>query len=137
MPINTGLTNANVFSFAVVGTNLFAGTGGGAVWRRPLSEVTSLRRAASEVPGKFSLLQNYPNPFNPSTTITIALPHDAHVSLEVYNTLGQKVAQLLDELMTAGYHSVTFDASRLASGVYLYKMKAGDYVATKKLLLLK
>ena len=89
------------------------------------------------LPKEFSLNQNYPNPFNPSTTITIALPHDAHVSLEVYNTLGQDVAQIVDGPMTAGYHSVVFDGSRLASGVYLYRMKAGDFVATKKLILLK
>lgn len=89
------------------------------------------------VPTEFSLGQNYPNPFNPSTTITLALPRDARVSLEVYNTLGQKVAQLVDATLSAGYHSVTFDASQLASGVYLYRMTAGDYVATKKLLLMK
>ena len=89
------------------------------------------------LPTVFSLAQNYPNPFNPSTTITVALPRDVKVSLEVYTTLGQKVTQLVDEVMTAGYHTVVFDASRLASGLYLYRMKAADYVATKKMLVVK
>ena len=84
-----------------------------------------------------SLSQNYPNPFNPSTTIAFALPYDGRVSLEVYNTLGQKVAQLLDELMTAGYHSVTFDASQLASGVYICRMKSGGFVQSKRLVLVR
>jgi hypothetical protein len=89
------------------------------------------------LPAVFSLAQNYPNPFNPSTTITVALPRDAKVSLEIYNTLGQKVVQLVDEVTTAGYHSVVFDASRLASGLYLYRMKSGDFVATQKMLVVK
>lgn len=93
--------------------------------------------AGTALPTDFSLSQNYPNPFNPSTTITLVLPRDAMVSLEVYNTLGQKVSVLVDEPMTAGYHSVVFDASKLASGVYLYRMKSGDFTAAKRLLLLK
>ena len=93
--------------------------------------------AAVALPTVFSLRQNYPNPFNPSTTIAIALPRDAKVSLAVYNTLGQKMAQLVDELMTAGNHSLMFDASRLASGVYFYRLQAGSFVQTKKLLLLR
>ena len=90
-----------------------------------------------ELPTALSLSQNYPNPFNPSTTIAFALPYDGRVSLEVYNTLGQKVAQLLDELMTAGYHSVSFDASQLASGVYICRMKSGGFVQSKRLVLVR
>jgi hypothetical protein len=90
-----------------------------------------------DIPTTWGLEQNYPNPFNPSTSITVALPRDANVSLEIYNTLGQKVAQLLDGPMTAGYISVVFDASRLASGVYIYRLRAGDFVATRQMMLLK
>ena len=101
--------------------------------------VIELARGANDrtLPRAFTLAQNYPNPFNPSTTITIGLPRDAMVSLEVFNTLGQRVVQLVDELMSAGYHYIIFDASQLASGFYLYRMKAGDVVATKKLLVVR
>jgi Tol biopolymer transport system component len=89
------------------------------------------------LPASFSLAQNYPNPFNPTTTIRYTLPADAIVSLAVYNVLGQKVVQLIDEPMSAGYHDVVFDASRLASGVYVYRLHAGNFVETKRMSLVK
>ena len=97
------------------------------------------------VPDEFALGQNYPNPFNPATSITYAIPADANVSLAVYNLLGEKVAQLVDGWMAAGYHGVVFDASQLSSGVYIYRIQAGDpsagsgqsFVDIKKLILLK
>jgi hypothetical protein len=76
------------------------------------------------IPTGFALSQNYPNPFNPVTTITVALPVDATVSLVVYNTLGQKVTELMSGSVSAGYHDVPFDASNLASGLYIYRMLA-------------
>jgi hypothetical protein len=85
----------------------------------------------------FQLAQNYPNPFNPSTTIRYALPQRSHVTLTVFNTLGQQVATLVNETQGAGYHDVRFDGSGLASGVYFYRLSAGPYVAAKELLLLK
>jgi hypothetical protein len=85
----------------------------------------------------FALEQNYPNPFNPSTTIEFSIPLSAQVQLKVYNILGQEVATLVNENLKVGRHSVTFDASRLASGLYLYKINAGSFVSTKKMLLLK
>ena len=88
-------------------------------------------------PSKVLLQQNYPNPFNPSTTIPYALPHTSFVTLTVCNTLGQQVAQLVNEHQQAGYHDVVFRGDRLASGVYVYRIQAGDFVASKKLLLLK
>jgi hypothetical protein len=88
-------------------------------------------------PSEFSLSQNYPNPFNPTTTIRYGLPNRSHATLTVYNTLGQQVARVVDGDMEAGYHEVKFDGSGLASGVYLYRLKAGNFIQARKLLLLK
>lgn len=94
-------------------------------------------RGADGLPKKFSLFQNYPNPFNPTTNITFAVPHTSNVELTIYNTLGQKVATLISQKMSAGTHTVEFDATRLASGMYLYRLKAGNYVSVKKMMLIK
>ncbi len=86
----------------------------------------------------FELGQNYPNPFNPSTKISFTLPENGVIDLNVYNVLGQKVASLVSgESMTAGNHSVSFNASNLSSGVYFYSLKAGNNVITKKMMLVK
>jgi len=92
---------------------------------------------AETVPTALRLYHNYPNPFNPSTTIRYSLPQRSHMSLAVYNTLGQQVVQLVNGEVDAGYHDVKFDASNLPSGVYLYRLHAGSFVETKTLLLLK
>jgi Tol biopolymer transport system component len=88
-------------------------------------------------PAEFGLLQNYPNPFNPATTIRYGLPADAYVSLAVYDLLGLKVAELVNERVPAGYHEVVFDASRLATGTYVYRLQAGNSVLMKKMTLVK
>jgi hypothetical protein len=89
------------------------------------------------IPAPFSLEQNYPNPFNPSTTIRYGLPNRSHVTLSVYNTLGQQVVQLVNGEMEAGFHEVRFNGEGLSSGVYFYRIQAGAYVETKKLILTK
>jgi hypothetical protein len=91
----------------------------------------------SQLPLTFVLEQNYPNPFNPSTTINYQLPIANMVNLKVYNLLGQEVATLVNERQPAGTYKVKFDASDLASGMYIYKIKSGDYNVSKKMLLLK
>jgi len=93
-------------------------------------------RPASEVT-EFALGQNYPNPFNPSTTIRYGMPHKTVVQLTVFNTLGQQVAQLVNGEQEAGYHEVKFDGSGLSSGVYLYRLRAGDFMQTRKFVLMK
>ncbi len=88
-------------------------------------------------PTKFELLQNYPNPFNPSTVISFTLPTSQNVMLAVYNVLGEKVAELIDGEMSAGNHSVTFDASNFSSGIYIYRISADNFASNKKMLLIK
>lgn len=89
------------------------------------------------IPGNNSLDQNYPNPFNPSTQIHFGLSKPAHVRLLVYDVLGRQVAKLVDEQMAAGYHLVTWNASNVSSGIYVYRVTAGDYVQTRRMLLMK
>jgi hypothetical protein len=91
----------------------------------------------NSIPTVYSLSQNYPNPFNPTTNIKFGLPKAGDVSLVVYDILGRKVAELVHGNLTAGYHIVNFNATNLASGVYFYRIKAGDFVSVKKLMLLK
>jgi hypothetical protein len=94
-------------------------------------------REPSTLPGKFELQQNYPNPFNPSTQISFSIPQAGNVSLKVYNVLGQEVATLMDGVKSAQTYNVTFDASKLSSGVYFYTLKFGEQSISKKMLLLK
>lgn len=89
------------------------------------------------IPVKYDLSQNFPNPFNPSTKINYDLPFDGEVSIKIFDMSGKELKTLVDELKTAGYHSVEFNASGLASGVYFYSISAGSFTATKKMILLK
>lgn len=88
-------------------------------------------------PGEFALFQNYPNPFNPTTRISFNLPVASRVKLEVYNIRGQTVATLVDDYRQAGKYEVEWNASNTASGVYFYRITAGEYTDIKRLLLLK
>jgi hypothetical protein len=102
------------------------------------SIATSVNEASnSSLPTVFALQQNYPNPFNPSTTIKYDLPKETRVKLVVYDILGREVSTLVDETQKSGSYRVVWNANRFASGVYLYRLQAGNYSSTKKLLLLK
>jgi len=90
-----------------------------------------------ELANEFSLQQNYPNPFNPSTTIQYSVPQLSDVSIKVYDVLGKEVANLVDAQQTQGVYEVAFDASNLASGMYIYTIKAGNFTSSKKMLLMK
>ncbi len=90
-----------------------------------------------QLPTEFSLSQNYPNPFNPSTEISFALPSASDVKLEVFNIMGQRVATLLDQHLEAGNHNVIWDGSQVASGIYFYRLDAGEFTKTRKMVLLK
>lgn len=89
------------------------------------------------VPIEYSLEQNYPNPFNPETIIKYSIPVDGLVNISVYNTLGEKIAVLVNEVTKAGNHEINFNASRFASGVYFYRLESGKYISIKKMMLLK
>jgi len=85
----------------------------------------------------YAIEQNYPNPFNPSTTIKYQLPQNGLVTLKIYDILGKEVATLVNSEQQAGRYEVNFNATNLASGVYLYRIKVNDYMAVKKMLLIK
>ncbi len=117
------LTNAWKFAMNVMGANL--------------NKESSDEGVIASIPTEYGLDQNYPNPFNPSTTISYQLPEKNHVSLKVYDILGNLVSTLVDQDMEAGYYSANWDASRLASGIYIYRVISGSFVSTKKMILMK
>jgi hypothetical protein len=123
----------------VSGTYLFATTGiGRGIFTRLLSEMTTTAQSSStQLPVAYKLHQNLPNPFNPSTTMKYEWTKASHVNLTVYDLLGREVSILVNERRDAGVHEVKFDAAGLASGVYFYRLQAGSYVDTKKLLLVR
>jgi hypothetical protein len=149
-PINTGLRYTWVYALAVSpdgqgGTNLLAGTAGGGVWKRPLSEiVTAVPISSQGLPTLFTLDQNYPNPFNPSTQIRFQIPArsaggpDAgFVSLKVFDVLGRDVATLVNEELQPGSHTISFDASGLAGGMYFCSLTAENHTQVRKMVLMK
>jgi photosystem II stability/assembly factor-like uncharacterized protein len=121
------LKNDSLFGVAVTSSGQILG------YHNTITDV----RPNVKVPMDYNLYQNYPNPFNPSTTIKFALPIKTNLSLSVYNTLGEKVAEIFNGELEAGYHEMMFNASSLSSGVYFYKIESENYSATKKMLLMK
>jgi len=125
---------------------VLAGSGGSFSWGGPydfeLVNPTSVVGADDKLPNSFALGQNYPNPFNPTTEITFDVPHNSHVTLSVYNILGRKVATIVDERLGAGsyvraWNGTSDDGTAVSSGIYLYKLRAGDFAQTQKMMLLK
>lgn len=91
----------------------------------------------NQIPSKFELAQNYPNPFNPSTNIKYAISSQSMVKLAVYDILGRQVMTLVDEFKQPGRYEVSFDAGNMATGIYFYKLEAGEFVDVKKMILMK
>jgi hypothetical protein len=89
------------------------------------------------LPDQFSLGQNHPNPFNAATIINYSLPEATNVTIEIYDILGRRIETLIQEKQPAGVHTITFDASSLSSGVYFYRLQAGNDIETKRMVLLK
>ena len=135
--INSGLTDTSVYSLAISPNGaLFAGTYDQGVFRFSQS-ATSVHQSSEGMPLSFSLSQNYPNPFNPSTKIDFSVPTGTFVSLKVYDLLGREVAMIVSEALTPGSYQVTFNGASVASGTYFYRLQAGEFVQTKKLVLQK
>jgi flagellar hook assembly protein FlgD len=100
--------------------------------------VEKLKVSGNTIPERYSLEQNYPNPFNPSTMIEFSIPEDIdNVKLTIYDALGQKVSELVNGKLEAGHYSYQWDASKVASGLYIYQLKAKSFISAKKMLLLK
>jgi hypothetical protein len=134
---SSGMTTSAINALIVSGSYLFAGTDNG-VWRRPIAEmVTEVDNRAKKSPDAFLLFQCYPNPFNSSTVISYQLTVNCFVTLKVYDILGKEVATLEDGQKQSGFYQATFDGARFASGIYFYRLETGNFVQTKKLILLK
>jgi hypothetical protein len=102
-----------------------------------VDEMTSTADLTNDIPKEYGLEQNYPNPFNSSTTISYAIPENGEVILEIYNSLGQKIATLLSAYLTAGYYQFAFNVQNLPSGIYFYHMQVGPFQDIKKMLVVK
>ena len=102
-----------------------------------ISGLTITNEEINNLPTKFAIEQNYPNPFNPITKIKFALPQNETVLIEVYNTLGQKVINLLNKGMKVGYHEIDFNGQNLASGIYYYRLQENNFIQTKKMVIMK
>ncbi len=137
--LSVGLPSQNVYSLTIADGELYAAIPDYGVWRRSLSDlITSAGYSGRRNgPDQVRLEQNYPNPFNPATTIRFSISLRTHVRLTVFNTLGQRVAELVNGDLESGYHEVTFDGRGLASGMYLYRIQSDNFVETRKFLLLR
>ncbi len=119
-----------IFSLTISGKNLFAETDEG-LWRQSLRDITSVNVRKTEIPSVFSLSQNYPNPFNPMTTISFSLPSKSFVSLKVFDIIGREVVTIVSGEMSAGNYTRQWNATKMASGIYFYRLHAGSYSETK------
>lgn len=137
--VSTFPSSAERYLAEVQLANYHTGTGATIQGMQSISGTNSTTEnsVGSRLPEKFDLSQNYPNPFNPSTVIRYQIPEASYVSLRIYDVLGREVATLVDEAKDAGYYEAVFDASSLSSGMYFYRMQAGEFVSVKKLMVLK
>jgi hypothetical protein len=130
---NTALINGGTDGYAIGDLNWFPEQRAEYKWVPTGIE----QDLSAEIPEEYQLSQNYPNPFNPTTTINFSVSQSEKISLRVYNILGQLVSTLVDGEYAAGNYKVNFDATSLSSGMYFYTLQAGNYTATKKMILLK
>ncbi len=147
---SSGLTGQAITSITACDTYLFIGVTYSVknqnnqnipvdgIMRRPLSEmVTAVKEAKSEIPARFSLSQNFPNPFNPSTNISFSLPSKSFVTLKVFDIIGRELATIVSEQLSEGTYSRQWNAAKMSSGIYFYRLQSDKYSETKKLVLLK
>jgi ligand-binding sensor domain-containing protein len=137
--VSTGLpalTEVNAIS--LLDADVFIALTGHGVWKRPLAEmIVGIKTITSEIPAGYKLEQNYPNPFNPETNIKFALPKNGKVMLTVYDITGKEISALVNGFLNAGTYEYNFSAKTLTSGIYIYKLTAGNFTAVKKMILLK
>ncbi len=135
--IGTKLTDGTKYFWRVKAKTALLSSSFSLIWSFITPIPTGIAANGANLPKTFALMQNYPNPFNPSTEIKYNLPKAAFVTLKVYNVLGQEVATLVNGHQSAGYYDLSFNMDRFASGVYFYILRAGNFVAAKKMMLLK
>lgn len=116
---------------------IFAGTSNNTVWRRPYAEIIGIKNISNELPERFSLSQNYPNPFNPNTIIKFKVKDSRLVSLKIFDNSGKEIENLVNIKINPGEYEVRWNATNYPSGVYFYKLRAGIFSETKKMVLLK
>ena len=134
---NTGLFNPLVFSIELNSNGyLFAGTYGAGVYKT-INSTIGVETISNEIPKEYSLSQNYPNPFNPITKIKFSLPKSSYVFLKVFDVSGKEIEILVNKNLSAGIYETEWDGSNYSSGVYFYRLKTGDYIVTKRMVLLK
>lgn len=123
-------------TFLIANGYIFAGSNQN-IWLRPATELIGITNISTEIPSEYSLSQNYPNPFNPSTVVRFSLSVVSNVILKVYDMQGREVETLVNEKLQAGTYQADWNASAYSSGVYFYKLTAGDFSETKRMLLIK
>src|SRR4030095_5326630 len=136
VPKNEGLTNLRVDALLINGNYIYAGTYGAGVWKRNLSELVAVNIISAEVPKEYNLFQNYPNPFNPTTNFEFRIADFGFVCLTIYDISGKEVEVLVNETLKPGIYKASWDASNKPSGIYFYKIIAGEYSETKKMILI-
>lgn len=147
IPKNQGFpdTIPEIFSLLIANNYIFAGVSVSdtiaRVWRRSYSDIIGINNISSNIPEKYFLYQNYPNPFNPNTKIKYQITNSkyqkAEVTLIVYDIAGKEVATLVNEKQSPGIYEVTFDRGSLPSGIFFYRLTAGNFIETKKMVLIK
>ena len=140
-PISALSGNANESGESIADVHFYTGffenMNGGARIFKITYNVTDVKPISSRIPDSYKLNQNYPNPFNPTTNIEYTIPSESFVELKVYDVLGKEVSVLVSGQVNAGFYEIEFDATTLPSGIYFYKLQAGDFVETKKMVLVK
>jgi len=135
---NTAWKNSSIKAIGVFDNAIYVGTSGSGLLERSINDfVTSIQSKTANTPCGYLLSQNYPNPFNPSTTIAFSVPKETHVTLRIYDILGREITTLVNEKLQAGSYSKVWNATGYSSGVYFYRIEAGEFTETKKINLLK
>lgn len=136
--INEGFPTGNLYANSLTFTNNYIVTGlsSKSTWRRPKSEI-GINQISTKIPTQFSLKQNFPNPFNPVTTIKFDIIKSENIKIVVLDALGREIETLVNEQLSPGSYQTTWDASKYSSGIYFYRLHAGDFIETKKMILIK